>query len=546
MATFTTNAAVTADFNAPTYGTTFFSGSQSATTSLITLTSGSYTLEISGSFTLSGGNPMSGAVTGWVLKSSGTSIQSIASIGGVDWSALAPLRGGSDVAALHALLFAGNDTIYGSANADTLNGGDGNDLIIGYAGDDTLNGGDGNDALAGYEGSNVLNGGAGNDALYGQYGTAIMSGGAGSDAYEVDDASDQVIENANEGTDAVYTTINYTLGTNLEHLYVNTASGLAITGNSTANYMQGNAGADTLNGLDGNDVLSGLGGIDTLNGGDGDDNLSGGDGDDFLYGNDGNDTLAGGDGDDTIDGGNGNNDALNGQDGNDILIGGDDFDWLRGGAGDDSLDGGAGTEDRVDYTESASSGGVTVNLVLGTATGEGNDTLINIEQVWGSNYDDRITGSANADGLIGQAGADTIYGGAGDDTINGDDVGNLYGYGNDSLFGESGHDAISGRGGDDIINGGADSDFLSGDAGNDTFVFDAGTGADHIFDFVAGAATDDVIDVSDYGFANYAALSTNFFAAAGGTDTFIDLGGGDSIYLHGVNVASLHADDFII
>ena len=39
-----------------------------------------------------------------------------------------------------------------------------------------------------------------------------MLGGAGNDVYFVDDAGDLVFENFNEGTDAVFVTVNQTLG----------------------------------------------------------------------------------------------------------------------------------------------------------------------------------------------------------------------------------------------------------------------------------------------------------------------------------------------
>ena len=43
-----------------------------------------------------------------------------------------------------------------------------------------------------------------------------MDGGAGNDIYFVDNASDAVVENAGEGTDAVFSTANYGLAANVE------------------------------------------------------------------------------------------------------------------------------------------------------------------------------------------------------------------------------------------------------------------------------------------------------------------------------------------
>ena len=56
-------------------------------------------------------------------------------------------------------------------------------------------------------GSNVLDGGAGADT---------MTGGAGNDTYFVDNAGDAVIENASEGNDTVYASIDYRLAANVE------------------------------------------------------------------------------------------------------------------------------------------------------------------------------------------------------------------------------------------------------------------------------------------------------------------------------------------
>jgi Ca2+-binding RTX toxin-like protein len=78
----------------------------------------------------------------------------------------------------------GNDTLTGTANAEKLEGLGGNDNLSGLAGNDTLDGGTGND---------------------------ILTGGLGDDVYVLDSKSDQVIENPNEGTDTIQSSITYTL-----------------------------------------------------------------------------------------------------------------------------------------------------------------------------------------------------------------------------------------------------------------------------------------------------------------------------------------------
>ena len=52
----------------------------------------------------------------------------------------------------------------------------------------------------------------------------------------------------------------------------------------------------------------------------------------------------------------------------------------------------------------------------------------------------------------------------------------------------------------DRLVGGAGNDILIGGAGDDLFVFNNGDGGDTINDFVAGAGSADVVDVTDFGF----------------------------------------------
>jgi Ca2+-binding RTX toxin-like protein len=177
-------------------------------------------------------------------------------------------------------------------------------------------------------------------------------------------------------------------------------------------------------------------------------------------------------------------DGLYGGGGADILYGGGHNDYLRGGAGADTLDGGSG-KDTADYT--GSSAGVAVLLSMGTAAGgdaEG-DTLISIENVWGSAYDDHLWGDDGVnmleglngnDSLKGFGGADGLHGGDGDDTLRGmDGDDNLSGgSGNDTLYGGTGADLLMGDAGDDYLHGGDGNDNLSGGNGNDTLNGGAG------------------------------------------------------------------------
>ncbi|MEN3109664.1 putative Ig domain-containing protein, partial [Uliginosibacterium paludis] len=144
-------------------------------------------------------------------------------------------------------------TVAGTGVADVLTGTSGADVLYGFAGNDTLNGGDGRD---------VLDGGAGSD---------LMTGGSGDDTYVVDASGDRVIEGANGGIDLVQSSINYTLGNNLENLTLLGTSGLSGAGNGLDNRLIGNAGANQLTGGAGSDLLDGGAGRDTLVGGVGND-----------------------------------------------------------------------------------------------------------------------------------------------------------------------------------------------------------------------------------------------------------------------------------
>lgn len=77
----------------------------------------------------------------------------------------------------------GNDTINGSASADTLAGFVGSDKIYGNAGNDVLEGWSGNDYLKGGTGYDELYGMLGNDTLAGGSASDTLVGGGGNDVY---------------------------------------------------------------------------------------------------------------------------------------------------------------------------------------------------------------------------------------------------------------------------------------------------------------------------------------------------------------------------
>jgi Ca2+-binding RTX toxin-like protein len=198
----------------------------------------------------------------------------------------------------------------------------------------------------------------------------------------------------------------------------------------------GTVGADSIVGGAEDDLISGLGGNDTLRGGLGKDSVDGGDGADFLFGDGGDDTLNGGNDNDSLEGGDGA-DTLFGGAGLNTLRGGAGDDQLNGGAGNDILDGGVGAGDFAWYEFITTAVTVNLSTSLATGAGIGTDSLINIENVTGSQAGDVITGSTLANTLNGSAGNDTVDGGAGDDLV-------LGGAGTDSVLGSDGNDVVYG------------------------------------------------------------------------------------------------------
>jgi Ca2+-binding RTX toxin-like protein len=145
-------------------------------------------------------------------------------------------------------------------------------------------------------------GGEGNDTLNTQGGGLdYLFGGIGNDVYIVNWNFDYLVEYPNQGIDIVRSSFNYTLGANVENLFL-TGTASEGTGNNLNNQITGNSRNNTLNGGGANDTLNGGGGNDSLNGGGANDNLNGGGANDNLNGGAGNDTLSGGGGNDTLTG----------------------------------------------------------------------------------------------------------------------------------------------------------------------------------------------------------------------------------------------------
>jgi Ca2+-binding RTX toxin-like protein len=365
-----------------------------------------------------------------------------------------------------------DNVINGFDGNDTLNGGGGNDTYIVNGGDSVAeNANQGIDTVqasvsftlganlenliltgsaaingTGNTLANRLTGNSGNNVLNGAGGADVMLGGAGNDTY-ITDGGDTITENASQGSDTVESSVNFTLGANLENLILTGSAAINGTGNALNNRLTGNSG---------NNVLSGAGGADVMAGGAGND----------TYVTNGSDTIneSAGYGTDTVQSsvtytlganlehliltgvasingtGNGAANRLTGNGGNNVLNGAGGVDMMVGGAGNDTYV----TNGSDTITESAGHGTDTVQSSVSISLG------VNLEKL-------TLTGTLNVNGT-GNALANTV----------------------------------SGNGGANSINGGAGHDSLRGGGGSDSFVFNTALGpsnVDRITDFNIAADT---------------------------------------------------------
>ncbi|NJC41137.1 microcystin-dependent protein [Brevundimonas alba] len=233
--------------------------------------------------------------------------------------------------------------------------------------------------------------------------------------------------------------------------------------------------------------------------------------------------------------------TINGQD--------SDGDVLVGTPGNDTLDGGNGV-DTVDYSGASSGVSAQLNDTIAARDGDGGfDTLVNIENLTGSAFNDLLIGSNGGNVLIGGAGSDILLGLGGNDRLVGgtgasnqlqgglgddtyvvdatDTIVEAAGQGYDTIetsrlnytlnanveaLRYTGGGAFTGRGNalDNRVEGGSGDDFLSGRGGVD--LLDGNTGS----------------DTADYGQAAGAVTASLFEGAAsndgdGSTDTLSEI-----------------------
>lgn len=403
----------------------------------------------------------------------------------------------------------GNDLLIGGNANDTLSGELGNDSLFGGSGNDSLDGGDGNDYLDGGDGNNVLIGGLGNDFFLGSIGANQINGGQGIDTVDYSAIKQKITLSA---TGSVLKGSSTTLPDQLFQIESIIADSTAsnnlidatttdptifINANLTTQSLQvfnvpfasinplvftvknfddvtGTNQSDTVIGDAQNNLLKGNGGNDSLDGSAGNDSLDGGLGNDTLLGGDGDDSFVGGLGSDLLNGGNGI-DTVNYTGTNQTITllptgliqkssGTDDIIQIERIIADS-----AATNNLINASSAIAPVSINVNLTTQTLFVIGipgvstfSRTIINFDNVSGSNQNDTIVGDPQNNLLSGNGGNDSLDGGSGNDTING-------GLGNDTLTGGlSGNDSLVGGDGNDWFVGNTGTDQIKGDAGIDT------------------------------------------------------------------------------
>ena len=388
------------------------------------------------------------------------------------------------------------------------------------------------DILTGDAGANRISGLGGDDTLMGEAhapsgsgtfaGGDDVQGGDGTDLFRYDDrAHDAGVtvtldDKANDGVaDVTSGDIGATPEQDNIHSDVEN-----LVGGLGADYFAGSAAANDIDSGDEakHDTVSYAGRttgvVASLDGGpDGDTfhgigNLEGGDGDDTLLGNADDNTLSGGGGNDT----------------------------LRGGGGKDTLLGGPGS-DTSDYSFDSRSQGVDVDLSTGQQRtmggGDVEDTLTDVENVIGTQWQDNLAGDNNNNFLRGGRGPDTLNGRVGDDTLD------------------------PGTGGD----GGSDGspDTILGGTGSDTVWYfertanvqvtldnkaDDGTGAEHdnvapnVENAIGGGGNDTI--TADTSPSHL--IVNNTFNGGAGNDTISGLAGDDTL-IGGLGKDTVSGDD---
>ena len=305
----------------------------------------------------------------------------------------------------------GRDTVFGLGGDDTISSGENNDTLFGGSGNDELRGGDGNDVLFGGSGNDTLKGGDDNDIINVEtrltnFGTDTISGGDGFDTLRFNTATVTehflsnptfTVQEAARGVSVNLINV-FVPGTVGDYqLVTNTDGSVGALVTQTRGRIVDESGTSS--------VLADIERIELT------------DFDDFILDSIASHEINGGDGDDFISGG-GGNDLINGGSDTDTVM----YNFANSRVSVSLLDFGSG----------------------GNATdGDGgSDTLVSIENVHASRFNDFVLGNSDDNTILGFAGDDTILAGSGNDTIRGGDN-------NDFLRGGLGNDTVDGGAGTD-------------------------------------------------------------------------------------------------
>lgn len=358
-----------------------------------------------------------------------------------------------DVFAIHdfeTILGGDRDDYFGHASS-------GNVLLSGGAGDDIFfvaPPGSGNGVVR-------IDGGTGNDTITYERKVGDADGGAGNDRFSFNNFGQNLATDttADGGADNDHFTIidfgaNVEGGAGFDTLYLTPDDG-GVSVDASSGQVTSDSGRISMNFGDIEQFIT-TNDSDTVLGSDNDDRIVLDGGDDRAEGRDGNDQIFGGDG----------NDTLEGNDGDDVLVGGAGQNTLNGGNGTDAASYAIAMPTGADATPMATLfEGVSARLDTGTATRGGQtDTLISIEDLYGTILADTLVGDDQNNLLFGGGGSDTLDGGGGDDILM---------TGGGSLSDAA--DQMSGGSGDDIFVLGTGTFDVDGGSGRDRLDFSAAT-----------------------------------------------------------------------
>jgi trimeric autotransporter adhesin len=531
------------------------------------------------------------------------------------------------VANVNALTLTGTAALKGTANggADTLSSNSGVDTLVGGASNDTFivnNSLDvvqdgsasatniirasvnftlpvnvntltltGSAALVatGNAAADLLTANGGNDTLVAGSGVATMIGGAGNDTFLVNATGDVVQDTSTTTSNAIQSSVNYSLVANVNTLALTGTAAVVATANSGNDTLISNTGVDTLVGGSGHDlfiinnaadVIQNPTSLDTIESSVsftaptsitnliliGTSNIGG-------TGNAGQDVLTAGAGADTLVAGSGSFTAT--------MVGGSGNDTFVVNSGSDVIQDTSTTAANLVLSSSSFyslPSNVDALTLTGTAAlqGTGNADINNV--LTANSGNDRLTGTASNNTINGGAGADSLYAGPGDNLINAGNGGTTaqrtYVFGNapgtnvttqSTIYGGSGADVLEGGPGGDLIYAGSGTDLLLGGTGADTLV--GGTGSDQLentvsgqtgttYEFAAGFGQETLGNLGGQGFGSLndtigfgtgievSALTVTALAAAAGPTLLINDGSGSIVIPDGFNAGTIAALTF--